>query len=353
MEHGNQFTVEQVKGSFKASIPALRLMSIGVVYGGVSPEDRLYIEACPYGDWSLKAILDCLREMGINAEHIDPTETDVVDRLKQFDLIFLNAHGEYGEDGRLQGLLDYLQLPYTHCGVLAGSVGCDKILSKAVFKQLGILTPGFQAITDHNDSTPHISKFPAMLKTANGGSSVGTLLVANDEELNQGMGALRSEGQERLLVEEYVDGRSVTVGLLDMPTGTTILPVLECIPPGEFYDEEAKLGQDSEAKASYRVPDDFTQEFTEVLQQQALEVYKRLGCKGAARVDFIVDNDHRAYALEINTIPGLQRDSNIVAAGQTIGLSFEDIVMALVCQALTDNNRAPWHHSSAATHVSG
>jgi D-alanine-D-alanine ligase len=324
----------RAKTALESALPCLRDASIGVVYE----------------EWSLKAILECLHEVGLKADHLDPTRDDAVDRLRDYDIVFLNAHGEYGEDGRIQGLLDYLQLRYTHCGVLAGSVGCDKILSKAVFEQLDVPTPRFWALTSGEEGTPEEEpNFPAMLKVSNGGSSVGMALVRSCEELEDHIERFRGAGHERLLIEEFVQGRSFTVGMLDLPTGTEVLPPLECLSPGDYYDEEAKLGRDSDAKASYRVPEDLPQEVLDEMERHALAVYRRLGCRGAARVDFVVrEPDHEAFALEVNTIPGLQKESNLVVACEEVGLTYRDIVLALLCDAARRPNRAPWRRQAHA-----
>ena len=327
--------------AIRSLLPKLRELRIAVLYGAVSPEDRLYSEACPRAEWSLTLILETMHRLGLNAHHVDPTRDGFVDEIREFDLVFINVHGEYGEDGRLQGLLDYLELPYTGSGVLGSSVGCDKPLTKSAFQLLGVPTPPFVLLgSSSNGLPPRGFDFPLMLKTASGGSSVGTLLIRNHEELAAELATLQRSSSSRLLLETFVEGESVTIGVLDLPTGTAVLPPLQCVTESGYYDRDAKL---SGSGATYHVARDFSDELLAALEEATLATYQFLGCRGFARVDFIVTPDlHGLWALEINTIPGLQRMSNIVLAAHAVGLDYDDIILSLLYEALKREMSASW-----------
>jgi len=324
----------------RRSLEELRRRPIAVLYGAVSPEDRLYSDECPREEWSVTLILEAMRHLGLTAEHLDPTSDGFIDEVRDYDLVFINLHGEYGEDGRIQGLLDYLELPYTGPGVLASSVGCDKPLTKSAFQLLGIPTPAFALLEADGEDPSGGLDFPLMLKAANGGSSVATLLVRDRDELATDAAELRADGWERLLVEEFIDGESVTVGLLDLPTGTALLPPLLCQTDAGFYDRDAKLRGSG---TTYSVASDLPEQLCRDLGEAALATYRFLACRGFARVDFIVRSDPPGlWALEVNTIPGLQRMSNFVVAAQAIGLDYEEIILALLHDALQSERALPW-----------
>jgi D-alanine-D-alanine ligase len=316
--------IETAIQTLRLSLPELRLLRIGVLYGSVSEEDRLYAEECPRERWSLEAILEACSSMGLTAFHIDPTQSQFIEQLELIDLALINVHGPFGEDGRLQGLLDYMGIAYTHSGVFAGSVGADKILTKALMGHLGIRTPKFAQTQGHG--IPDSIGYPLMAKASAGGSSVGLAMAALND--------FQRRGFDRFFVEEYIQGRSITVGVIELPTGTVALPPIECVTTTEYYDEQSKLTGD----VVYSFPNDLSALTIEELKTTSMQLFHGLGCRDAARVDFIVTPSEDLYALEINTVPGMHRDSNFPSAARAMGLSFEDVVLTLLYNARQRRN---------------
>jgi D-alanine-D-alanine ligase len=279
----------------------------------------------------------------LQAEHLDPTASDFPERVRAFDVAFVNVHGPYGEDGRLQGLLDYLHVPYTSSGVLAGSVGMDKLASKAVFRHLGMVTPcssGRLADVPNADFP-----LPAMLKAVDGGSSVGLCLVETQEQLAETGVLFAQRGFHRCFLEEFVDGRAMTVSVLGTAAGPMALPPLEFITEAAYYDEATKLGGDQAPSVEYRVPDDLEPSTLKTMTSGAEAVYEFLDCRGAIRLDYIIDAAGSAFALEVNTVPGLQRHSNLPAACERVGISYETLIVTLLVDALANRASAPWRRA--------
>lgn len=316
---------------------------VGVVYGATSHEDALYIDQVPRSDWSATLIVAALESQGVGAVHLDPTDPDFISRLDEVDLVFVNAHGPFGEDGRLQGLLDYLAKPYTFSGVGASSLGMDKLVTKAVFSQLGILTPkASPLLLPDSDVLASVPSYPVMVKAVDGGSSLGLQLAFSAQEVTQAVDALRSQGFARLYLEEYVKGRSVTLSVLSLVDGRVCLPAIEVMSEnGDFYDAETKLTGNSSSETQYLVPDDLGEAVFVAMEHAALVFGDFCACRGAYRIDFVV-RDGQPYALEVNTVPGLQRMSNLPVAAQAAGIGYESMLMLLCEEALDARVPLPW-----------
>lgn len=324
--------------------PDISGLKVGVVYGPMSEEDRVYMTQAPRAEWSLTALVEALESRGAQPEHLDPTEASFTTRVAAVDVALLNCHGPYGEDGRLQGLLDFLGVPYTSCGVLGSAVGMDKMVSKAVFTVLGIATPPAVALTPIEATDDAAIGYPAMLKAVDGGSSVGIAFVHRPSDVARERAALERRGFDRLFLERFVPGRAITVSVLGTAQGLRALPALECVFDAPFYDEDAKLGGSGSSEVEYRWPGDLPPTTLHTMSEQALAVHAFLRCRGAIRVDFMVDADAKPWALEVNTIPGLQRKSNLPKAAELAGISYEELVAHVVAEAASrrDAVRPPW-----------
>ncbi|WP_211768685.1 D-alanine--D-alanine ligase family protein [Kutzneria sp. CA-103260] len=332
--------VRQLPGSLPSDVQTLRGLRIAVVYGAVSEEDAVYIHSAPRAEWSLTAIMRVLQDHGLDAEHLDPTAPDFAERVRGFDAAFVNVHGPYGEDGRLQGLLEYLNVPYTGSGVLAGSVGMDKLVCKAIFRHLGLATPRDSGLLA--GQIPAGFPLPGMLKAVDGGSSVGTRLVDNSAQIAEAIREFTGRGFRRYFLEEFIAGRALTVAVIGGPAGSVALAPLEFVTEAAFYDEASKLGGASAPSVQYQFPEDLPPSVVKAMSVGAEAAYDFLDCRGAIRVDYIVDDAETVYALEINTIPGLQPHSNLPAACARAGIPYDALVLRLLAQAVRAHRPVPW-----------
>ena len=250
------------------------------------------------------------------------------------DLVMIAMHGPYGEDGKVQALLELLQLPYIGSGVLASALSMDKIQFRRVMKAEGIPIPEYFAFT--NESADEIQSIvektigapPLVVKPSDQGSSIGVSIVHQWGELAAALTAARKLSQN-ILIDRYIKGREVTVGVIGT-NQLTALPVTEIIPDGEFFDYDAKY---LSTKTKEICPAELDEEIVKQVQQIALQVYRTVGATGFGRVDFMLDEHDQPYVLEINTIPGMTEASLLPKAALAAGLSFTQLMEQLVAQA--------------------
>ncbi|MFH1667790.1 MAG: D-alanine--D-alanine ligase family protein [Candidatus Komeilibacteria bacterium] len=246
-----------------------------------------------------------------------------ISRIKDFDLVLPILHGSYGEDGRIQGLLDMMGVPYLFSGMQASNIAMNKSLAKEVAKKNGLSVARDIITTEENVELERI-QLPAFVKPVSLGSSVGMSLVKESSELKGAITeALKYDSQ--VMIEEFIQGRELTVPVLD----DKALPVVEIIPKSsEWFDYQAKYGDGgSEEVCPAKIADDLKNR----LQEQAIIIFKAIGCKDLARVDFIWhEKSATIYFLEINTIPGLSPASitpkSIIAAGISLGELFDQLI---------------------------
>lgn len=305
-------------------------LGVALVYGPVSAEDRLYHSKCPVEQRSVTALAGALDEIGACWRVLNPCEPDFVAELVEYDVVLSNLHGPYGEDGRLQGLLDYLRVPYCGSGVGASAVAADKILCKRVMLTLGVPTPGWNA---WSGGPVNWNGRPVMVKPPFGGSSVGMSLVRDPADLP----AALADGEEgaTVLIEDYVTGTPMTVGLLELPGGPVVIfpPLATEATEADFYDADTKLDVDSRGEVTVRVAD-LAPDALDTITEHARTLWDGLGLRGSARIDFILTDDSKPYALEVNTTPGMSRDSNFTVGAAMVGLTHTDVVLAMLHEAL-------------------
>jgi D-alanine-D-alanine ligase len=298
-------------------------MRTAVLLGGLSPERDVSLV-------SGAACAGALRRLGHTVEEADPAEPFWPERLKAFapDVVFNALHGAWGEDGRIQGVLDYMRLPYTHSGVLASALAMDKAKAKAVFAALGLpLARGL--LMDRRDAAQrHPMEPPYVVKPNAQGSSVGVFIVRE--------GANRPPEQlldpdwaygEEVLVEEFIPGRELSVGVL----GGAALTVTEIIPQSDFYDYDAKY---AEGGSRHELPAKLDQETLERAMAAAAAAHAALGCRGVTRSDFRYDDrKDRLVLLEINTQPGMTPTSLVPEQAAFTGMDFDALVDWIVKDA--------------------
>lgn len=304
-------------------------MKITVLMGGKSSERDISIR-------SGTAVVGALRKKGHDVSALDPKESDFIERLLSLkpDAVFIALHGRYGEDGCIQGLLECLELPYTGSSVQASALCFDKQITKDVLQGHGIPLAEHQVYEKTSDLTVWLAHYsmayPVIVKPTREGSTIGMTRVQNREQLQPAMAQALGFGST-VLVEKYIEGREVTVSILNGEA----LPIVEVVPKGGFYDFKAKY---TKGQTQYIVPAPLDATLSDTLQKLSVRIYNILKCSGAARADYMLDRDLQPYFLEVNTIPGMTETSLLpMAAGQQ-GYSFEDLCEAIVQKAATINH---------------
>jgi len=293
-----------------------RFGKVAVLMGGKSGEREVSLK-------SGMAVLAALQQQGVDAHAFDPAHQPLSD-LTQFDRAFIALHGRYGEYGTIQGALECMGIPYTGSGVMASSVGMDKWRTKLLWQASGIATPDFMLLTDDGDSNAVVLRLglPLFVKPANEGSSIGISKVKRLEDF-QGAYARAAKVDPLVIAEKFVGGGEYTVAVLDGQA----LPIVRIVPKNEYYDFEAKyLRNDTE----YHCPSGLSPSQETQIQQEALQAYQVLGCKGWARIDFLMDEHGAHYFIEVNTSPGMTDHSLVPMAAKAAGMSFEALVMKIL-----------------------
>lgn len=297
---------------------------VGVLMGGLSSEREISLK-------SGKAVFSALKEAKVEVVAIDITTDNLLDNaslIKNYNLdcAFIALHGRFGEDGTIQSILEGLHLPFTASGVRASKLAMDKIGSLEIFAQGGLCVPKSEflkkSVYEKEEISNHTFEFPLVVKPANHGSSIGLSLLENKEQLPAAI-ELAFKFDEDIIMQEFISGRELTVGILDK----LALPVIEIIPHNKFFDFAAKY-QDN--LTQYIVPAVLDQAAASDVQQAALKAHKLLGCYGCSRVDFILNKDGRAYILEVNTIPGMTSSSLLPKAAQVVGINFRQLCFKLL-----------------------
>ena len=247
----------------------------------------------------------------------------------EFNVAFLALHGKYGEDGTIQSLLELKGIKYTGSKVLSSAIAMDKIMSKILFEEYHVPTPKWFHFKIGEYTSEEINRmierqlgYPAVIKPNDQGSTVGLTICKSSEQLND---ATRSafEYSDRILVEEYIPGREITVAVID----DVALPVLEIRPKHGIYDYECKY---TSGMSEYIVPADVPLGVSKSLQEIAVRACKSLRCEVYARVDFRLSPDNIVYALEVNTLPGMTSLSLVPKMAKAVGISFEQLVEKII-----------------------
>jgi D-alanine-D-alanine ligase len=244
-------------------------------------------------------------------------------RISSCDVVFIALHGGTGENGTVQALLDLMRVPYTGSGMLGSALAMDKFLTKLMFERQGLPTPAWRAVENADlakveRAAAELGGAPVVTKPKDQGSTIGISVVT---DLKQLRGAVDSalEYSPDVLVEKYVAGREVTVGIL----GQRALPVLEIAPQTGFYSYDCKY---TKGKSKYTVPAEIDAGVAADAQRIALEAFKILGCADFSRVDFRLPEHGRAQCLEVNTVPGMTGTSLVPMAAAAVGIDFPSLV---------------------------
>lgn len=324
--------IAATEGSAKRSIllpaapraAAKKVLNITVLMGGPSSEREVSLQTG-------SAIADALDRLGhrVTRSDISPQSHSCLDQAG-IDLVFIALHGAFGEDGQVQEMCEARGLPYVGSPPAASRRAMDKVAAKKAFRAVGLPTADWVVATAANLADSHVViealGLPVVVKPIDGGSSVDVTIAKDAAARDQAIAAaVRLYG--RVLVERFIRGRELTVGVL----GSQALPIIEIRPAREFYDYTAKY---TDCGTQYLLDHGLPASVVTDLQAKALAAHNALGCRDLSRVDFILDGQNVPYVLEINTIPGFTSHSLLPMAARSAGLNFDQLVERIVEMAL-------------------
>ena len=296
----------------------MKFGKVAVLLGGKSAEREVSLKS---GGMVLKA----LRAKGVDAHPFDPKERDFAALEKErFERVFIALHGRFGEDGTVQGILEWLGIPYTGSGVLASALAMDKLRTKRIWAAENLPTAPYAVLTKSSDLKGVARKLglPLFVKPAREGSSVGMTKVKRAGDLEEAF-ALAVNYDPVVIAERFIDGPELTAAIL----GEEPLPIIRIETPREFYDYEAKYIADD---TRYLIPCGVPKAKEKQLQALCLKAFKALGCSGWGRVDLMLDRRGKPYLLEINTAPGMTDHSLVPMAARAVGVSYEDLCVKIL-----------------------
>ncbi len=306
---------------------------VGVLYGGLSSER----------DVSLRSGQNCfeaLRRLGYENTVLIDVGHDIAQRIaaEKLEVAYIALHGKYGEDGCIQGLLELMGVPYTGCGVAASALTMNKALTKSVLKDAGLPVIDSLLIraADYQGKAPTLAfGYPVMVKPISEGSSIGMSKVDSAEALPEALETAFQYADE-VMVEAYIAGKSLTVGVVDMNGSSRVTPILELRPTiSDWYDLAAKY---TEGGTEFILPAELPDAMTQAIQETTLQAYRAAGCRGVSRIDFVatIENNGpgRFYILEINTTPGMTSLSDLPAQAQAMGVSYDQLVESILKTAV-------------------
>ena len=288
-----------------------------VLRGGVSSEREISLA-------SGAAVFAGLQRLGAQVSEIDVTH-DVIERLVELkpDLAFIALHGQNGEDGVIQGLLEVMGISYTGSGVLSSALAMNKIVSKQVWRQRELKTPDYELLNAHSDWEKVIEKLhKVVVKPVSGGSSLGISMTRSSTELKSYYEEALDYGSE-VFAEQCIEGVEFSTGVL----GDEIFPTLQLETSRQFFDYEAKY-IDSNTKII--CPPKLSGNELDELEDLVSQAYKSLKCKGLARVDVMRESGGDFYLLELNTIPGLTEHSFVPSAMKAVGVDYDDMLLKIL-----------------------
>ena len=301
---------------------AKRFGKVAVLMGGTSAEREVSLN-------SGQAVLDGLLRRGVDAHAVDITTAKGIVDLYQdnYARAFIVLHGRGGEDGRIQGALQTLGIPYTGSGVMGSAIAMDKYRTKLMWGGAGLPTPDYQLLRNPSDlKLAAALGFPLMIKPANEGSSIGMSRVTTATELDKAWRVAR-EYDPIVIAERWITGSEYTVSIL----GSEALPVIRLETPNEFYDYAAKYQSN---ETGYHIPSGLDPVGEQQAQALALEAFDTVGASGWGRVDMMIDEAGGAWLIEINTVPGMTDHSLVPMAAKAHGISFDDLVWNILQQTL-------------------
>ncbi|QRX83876.1 D-alanine--D-alanine ligase [Glaciimonas sp. PAMC28666] len=303
---------------------------VGVLFGGRSAEREV-------SKMSGNGVVQALKNQGVDAHLFDPAERSLAElAAENFDRVFIALHGRFGEDGTMQGALEQLGIPYTGPGVMASAIAMDKVMSKRVWQSLNLPTPRFLVLDSATASSEELRQLPdalglpLMLKAPHEGSTIGISKVTGYADIDEGF-ALCAKYDEAVLAEEFISGRELTVPVLGFGRTARALPIVEICAPDGNYDYQHKYFTND---TTYLCPAPLDDALTRHIQSLAVQAFNAIGCRGWARVDFMLrESDDAPFILEINTSPGMTSHSLVPMSAKQDGSSYEELCVEILASA--------------------
>lgn len=298
---------------------------VGVLYGGKSAEREVSL-------MSGAGVHAALCSQGVDAHLFDTGSGSLAELVEQaFERVFIALHGRYGEDGTLQGALELLGIPYTGSGPMASSLAMDKVMTKRIWLEAGLPTPGYRSLTEESQvfAAAKALGLPLMLKPPHEGSTLGIVKVSEDAKLSEGY-RYAARFDEVVLAEQFVRGRELTVAILGRGAEAYALPLIEIVAPGGNYDYEHKYFSDD---TQYLCPAPLPPELAKEIAEMSVRAYRALDCEGWGRADVILDAQQRPWLIEMNTSPGMTGHSLVPMAAKATGMDYPALCMHILNDA--------------------
>lgn len=308
----------------------MKSKKIAVLCGGWNSEREVSMR-------SGNGVFDALINLGYDAVKINFTRNIFYDlTTHKPDIVFIALHGKFGEDGKIQGLLDILDIPYTHSGLMASAICMDKVLTRKICSQSQILSPKYEILKKNElqNNLDKIQRFekPFVIKPISEGSSVGVEIIMPNDKFN--ISYYNWQYGNEIIIEKYIAGQEIHIGIFDGKA----LGAIEVRPHGLFYDYNCKY---TRGMTDYIMPAEISEDKYQEVLKLAEICYDTIGCRGISRVDFILNNkkiedfepDNQFYLLEVNTHPGFTPTSLLPKIAKYVGISFEEIVEFLIKNA--------------------
>ena len=302
---------------------ASKFGKVAVLLGGKSAEREVSLD-------SGTAVLEALVRSGVNAEAFDPQERSVTE-LVNYDSAFIVLHGRGGEDGQIQGALEWLNVPYTGTGVQGSAIGMDKVKTKQVWQGSELPTAPYRIVTKDSDANDIVNALglPLIIKPVHEGSSIGMSKVEKIEDFAEAI-TKATEHDAVVMAEKWITGREYTIVVLNGQA----LPVIRLEPPQDvaFYDYEAKYQRND---VQYGIPCGLSEAEEQQLKALSLRAFQAVGASGWGRIDAMQDEQGNFWLLEVNTVPGMTSHSLVPKAAAAVGYSFDELCVAILEQTLT------------------
>jgi D-alanine-D-alanine ligase len=302
-------------------------IKVGVLAGGISEERDISL-------LSGRQVFQALKRKNIKAELIEiktsnNSQIKQIIKSAQIDLAFIALHGLFGEDGKIQSILEEIPIAYTGSGPQASFFSMNKIAAKKRFKKNGVPTPSFRLAISRDHNYQDIN-YPVVVKPSHSGSSFGISIVDNKEKIEKALDK-SLKFSDSAIIEDFIKGKELTVGVL----GKSPLAVVEIVPKGKYFDFKNKY---IKGNSAFIAPAKLDKKIYKQVQEVAFTAHKALGCRDFSRVDIRL-NDNTPYVLEVNSIPGLTECSLLPLSAFACGISFDQLIFSFLKFALLRRNK--------------